>query len=139
MGVINLFQLWANLDKPWTDPTVWIGNSGFHGKTTIDYTVDANLYGRYEDPYLKNKTNPHMLDLTTDGKKVETSARKPNPVTLRMDFTRLGRNFEFTNVSHIHEVEIDAPKGDGDKKCENQGEPGQQGGQPDTSGSKLLY
>jgi len=125
-------KLWANLDKTWNDPTVSVGNSGFPGKTTIDYTVDANLYGKFEDPYLQNKVNPHMVDLTTNGQKVEHTVRKPNPVKLRMDFTRLGRNFEFTNVSHIHEVEIESPTMPSNnvvvQKCENQSQV-QQGNQ----------
>ena len=32
--------------------------------------MDANVYGKFEDPYLKDKVNPHATDFTTDGKHV---------------------------------------------------------------------
>ena len=104
-------KFWADLDKSWNDPAVFIGNAGFENQIKVDYVLDANKYGTYEHPFLKNRKNPHAIDFTTDGKHVGPSEniRKPNPISLKVDFSRMGKVIDFTNVSSIHEVEIDSP------------------------------
>lgn len=60
-------KCWMNLFvETWDDPTMGAGNAGFPEATTINYEVDANLYGKFTDQYLLDKgiTNEHQLDLT---------------------------------------------------------------------------
>jgi len=84
---------------------LFLANAGI-AKQTVEYIVDANVYGQYVDTYLQGKTNPHMIDFTTDGRSVghEASVRKPNPVTFNLDFSRPGAYLDFNNVSAIHNI-----------------------------------
>ena len=54
--------------------------SGFEGNITIGFQSDANIYGRYTDPYLVNddqlKVNPYEMDLTKDNVYVEADTPK---------------------------------------------------------------
>ena len=41
------------------------------GQTKVDYLLDPNVYGKFEDPYLKDKVNPHATDFTVNGEQVK--------------------------------------------------------------------
>ena len=76
-------KLWNNLFalKSWTDPDLGIANPAVLKDGKIrEYVMDANVYGRYSDPYLiKEKAeNPHMVNLTPDGKIVTKPADEKN-------------------------------------------------------------
>ena len=113
-------KLWANLDKSWDDPALYIGNTGYKGKTKVEYVLDANKYGTFEDPYLKGRVNPHAVNFSETGKHVShLEDPKPEPIKLRIDFTRAGKKLDFNNVSGIHEVNFDSNEQCG--KDKNQG------------------
>ena len=48
--------------------------------------------------------------------------RKPNPISLSMDFSRLGKVLDFNNVSSIHEVDIESPVDPVNKECKTKAE-----------------
>ena len=120
-------KLWADLDKTWKDPGLYIGNTGYENQTKVDYVLDANKYGTYEDPYIKNRrsyenrTNPHAVDFTRNGTHVGygKGVSKPDPITIKIDFTRLGTKLHFNNVSAIYEVDIESPGTE--NKCNESG------------------
>ena len=82
-------KLWTNLFvETWDDPKLTKGNAGFQGAKRIEYKVDANVYGRYTDPYLvKNKKeNPQVINLTPDGQIVRNAAEKHRPVVIPIEY-----------------------------------------------------
>ena len=52
--------------------------AGFPNSTVIEYKMHPNVFGRYSDPYLikLNKTNPHELVLTEDGRLIHDPVNK---------------------------------------------------------------
>ena len=91
-------KMFANLN---TDSDSWekddwdLGNSAFSGKTIVTFQAQANLYGRFSDPYnIKlNKKNPYELDFTVDHKiqeYVEDDSNVP-VVNFTIDFGILGK------------------------------------------------
>jgi len=93
-------KVWGNLwQETWNTKEFLLGNAGYPGKYVINYTGDSNIYGKYTDIYLKDKTNPHMMDLTSDGKVVKHTDRKPNPIEFKLNFTYLGTPPRFNDVS----------------------------------------
>ena len=71
----------------------------------MEYTLDANIYGKYDDPYLKDEVNPFLIDMTTTGEHVQLTDRKPNPVTVRMKYDRLGKYMDYNHVDITKEKE----------------------------------
>ncbi|XP_066912681.1 uncharacterized protein [Clytia hemisphaerica] len=114
-------KFWANLDQPWDTLDVFLGNAGFKDQRQVDIIMDANLYGKFEDPYLEGRTNPHMVDMTINGQTVghEENTRKPNPVRFTLDYTRLGSYLNFNNVSALHNNLINIEQPLDDQKNQN--------------------
>ena len=98
-------KFWANLDgdDSWNDPAMFIGNSGFpyQGKENLTYVAQANLYGKFRDPYNvdKGKTNPHELDLTEDNKIRYNDS----------SFTLANWTLNFGKIGTLNEVNIIKP------------------------------
>ena len=96
-AILMDIKLWNNLDKPWTDRSLNLGNGGlpFQGNTQVTYQVQANFYGRYTDPYnvQKGAKNPHELDFTEDNKVQENpgeDASRVPVVEFTLDFGKVG-------------------------------------------------
>ena len=81
-------KFWINLFVDWDDPKLAMGNAGFPRAKRIGYKVDANVYGRYTDPYLValKKENPHAINLTPDGKIVQNKTEKHRPVVIPIEY-----------------------------------------------------
>ena len=108
-------KFWANLDgeDSWNDPAMFIGNAGYpyneNTETTQEYQCQANVYGRFTDPYNVNagRTNPFELDFTEDGQ-VRSDDSDSTVATFTLDFGRLGKYSEFNETS----VKLDlSPRG----------------------------
>ena len=88
-------KMFANLN---TDSDSWekdgwgLGNSAFSGKTIVTFQAQANLYGRFSDPYnIKlNKKNPYELDFTVKHKIQEKDDSNVPVVNFTVDFGILG-------------------------------------------------
>ena len=97
-------KCWANLFvETWDDPALALGNAGFGDATLIHYRVDANMYGRYTDPYLvaKKTENPHILNLTPDGKIVEKESDKHREVVIPIEFKTKSHLNDFYGAPQI--------------------------------------
>ena len=100
-------KFWANLNEPWNEAELFLGNAAdvYSGKnqTNVTYQAEANLYGRYSDPYNVERgiKNPQELDFTEDHKIHE----KPSEDTIvpvvnfTIDFGRVGKVNDFNNVT----------------------------------------
>lgn len=118
-GVLIDMKFWANLwSETWSDPQLLLGNAGFDGKYVISYIGDGNVYGRYTDPYLNNRENPYLMDLTWDGKIVQYNdkSKQPGALSLKMNFTRLGTLLKF-NKADIKPIDLPDCPGTTPKPC----------------------
>jgi len=100
-------KVWGNLwQESWNTQEYLLGNAGYPGKHVVSYVGDSNVYGKYTDAYLINRVNPHMMDLTLDGKVVKPSDRKSNPIKIKLNFTYLGIVPNFNEVSIKQKVDL---------------------------------
>lgn len=107
-GIILDLKFWGNLwSETWDDPNLLLGNSGFDGKYVVEYTGDSNVYGQYTDPFLNDKVNPYMMELTWDGKNVPHDAenKQAGTLNLKMNFTRQSQLIKF-NTMDIKPVDL---------------------------------
>lgn len=98
-------KTWANLDKPWNEDHLFLGNAGhtYGGQKQVVYQAQANRYGVFTDPYnvRSGKTNPYELDFTEDHKiqeKPEDESEVP-VVDFIIDFGKIGTVNEYQNVT----------------------------------------
>ena len=105
-AILMDIKLWNNLDKPWTDPSLNLGNGGlpFQGNTQVTYQVQANFYGRYTDPYnvQKGAKNPHELDFTEDNKVQENPGEDASGVPVvefTLDFGKVGEALSYNEIA----------------------------------------
>ena len=103
-GFLIDIKAWANLDKPWNEDDMFLGNAGnTYGKQTqVMYQAHANHYGVFTDPYNVGKTNPYELDFTEDHQTQENPGDKISSVPVvnfTIDFGKLGEVNEFVNVT----------------------------------------
>jgi hypothetical protein len=93
MAMIDL-RLWADLGKPWNSPTLGMGNSGipYKGQTRVTYTVHANLYGVFSDPWNVKRgiKNPDEVDFTKDHKIVYQGNKNSPTANITFDFGKTG-------------------------------------------------
>ena len=84
-GFLIDVKLWSNLDvKSWTNISLGLGNAALPNagwvvdKHQINFRVEANVFGKFTDPYLldNHKENPHQLILTKDGQEVPIETEK---------------------------------------------------------------
>ena len=82
-------KMWANLFvETWDNHDMGAGNAGFPGATHLDYEVEANFYGKFNDPYLlaKGLVNEHQLDLT-NGTIIHEAAQAMGKVNIPIEFS----------------------------------------------------
>ena len=80
------------------------------------------MYGRYENPYLKGRINPHMVDMTKNGQNIGHDEKLPNPVEFTIDFSRLGSHLNFNNVSIPDDnLSIEQPSSDKNQQINTEG------------------
>ena len=97
-------KCWTNLFvETWADPALALGNAGFGDETVIHFKVDANVYGEFTDPFLvKNKReNPHILNLTPDGKIVQREADKHGEVVIPVEFASKSHLNDFYGAPQV--------------------------------------
>ena len=103
-GFLIDIKAWANLDKPWNEDDMFLGNAGhtYGEQTQVMYQAHANHYGVFTDPYNVGKTNPYELDFTEDHQTQENPGKdniKSVPVVnFTIDFGKLGEVNKFVNV-----------------------------------------
>ena len=102
-GFVIDIKTWVNLDRPWTDDGIFLGNAGheFGEQTKVLYQAHANFYGRFTDPWNAGKINPYTLDLTEDHKIQEnpgTDFSAVPVVDFTIDFGKLGKVNDYINV-----------------------------------------
>ena len=102
-GYLIDIKTWANLDKPWDEDHLFLGNAGhtYGGQTQVKFQAQANHYGVFKDPYNEGKTNPYELDFTEDHEIQEIpedSADVP-VVDFIIDFGKEGTVNEYQNVT----------------------------------------
>jgi len=92
-------KFWANLwVDTWNDPYL---EAGPPNKDLVDYTVFANSYGRFTDPYLirTGRKNPNELRLTQDG---EIRGMPTNQtVTLSISFEKPSTMNDFVKLPDL--------------------------------------
>jgi ethanolamine utilization protein EutQ (cupin superfamily) len=96
-------KLWLNLQVPsWTEKNLFLGNSGFDGDLVVNFTMDANIFGRYTDPYLKsiNATNPYLMNFSENNTIIEADDKESmRKVTYQVKFSRQGSFLGYNNIS----------------------------------------
>ena len=92
-------KMFTNLNQEggWKNDYWGLGNSGvtYSGKEEVTFQAQANLYGRFSDPYNveKGNSNPYELDFTVDNKiqdKLEKDSNIP-VVNFTINFGKIGQ------------------------------------------------
>ena len=102
-GFLIDIKTWVNLDKPWSEDDMFLGNAGntYRDQTQVLFQAHANFYGKFTDPYNEGKKNPHELDMTEDHeiqKNPGIDTSEVPVVNFIIDFGKVGEVNEFNAV-----------------------------------------
>lgn len=116
-AVIMDIKLWANLGvETWNDPNLFLGNAGV-ATPSVEYFMDANLFGFYTDDYLANETNPYAIDMTSDGQLVEPGSEDVETVSIRLEYPAVEPTMPVMPVQGCDDSTMWYKFGDPSKNC----------------------
>ena len=102
-GILIDLKFWGNLWDEWKDPSLNLGNSAFD-RNVVEFHAQANVFGEYTDPYLKDMENPHKLTLTHDGSTYppQASLESMGNVAISVNFVHKGHAVDYHASAEAH-------------------------------------